>query len=79
MTQLNGVQHQPSLHIGVSHHIPVTYSSNAIGIPFFHSSGSWRSLIQGKIVCFCFSTSFQEIMFLFLMFCLFHAIMSYFL
>jgi len=52
MTQLNGVQHQPSLHIGVSHHIPVTYSSNAIGIPFFHSSGSWGSFIQGNFFYF---------------------------
>ncbi|XP_068494898.1 uncharacterized protein [Phaseolus vulgaris] len=46
MTQLNGVQHQPSLDIGVSHHISVTDSSNAIGIPFIHSFGSWGSLIQ---------------------------------
>jgi len=49
MTQLNGVQHQPSLDIGVSHHISVTDSSNAIGIPFIHSFGSWGSLIQGKM------------------------------
>ncbi|KAK8464786.1 hypothetical protein PHAVU_010G083100 [Phaseolus vulgaris] len=46
MTQLNGVQHQHSLDIGVSNHISVTDSSNAIGIPFIHSFGSWGSLIQ---------------------------------
>ena len=52
MTQLNGVQHQHSLDIGVSNHISVTDSSNAIGIPFIHSFGSWGSLIQGKMSVF---------------------------